>query len=97
MIVGEESDLVPHIDSTYLLSTPPGSPRRSRAASGLEAICVFERVLFWLQVSTDPQTWSASFAGKPSPPSPPSFDAVLSLVKSADDCVRALDGNPSVP
>jgi hypothetical protein len=89
--VGEESDLVPYLDATYLLSTPPGSPRRSRAASGLEARCVLERAVFWLQVSTDPRTSSASFAGKPSPPSPPSLDAVLSLVKSADDCVRALD------
>jgi hypothetical protein len=82
---------MPYIDAAYLLSTPPGSARRSRTASGLEAICVFERVLFWLQVSTDPQTSSASFVRKSTPPSPPSLDAVLSLVKSGDDCVRALD------
>jgi hypothetical protein len=82
---------MPYIDATYLLSTPLGSARRSRAASGLEALCVLERTVYWLQVSMDPRTSSASFARRSSSLNAPSLDEVVSSVKKGGECFRTLD------
>lgn len=77
---------MPHIDAAYLLSTPPGSPRRSRAASGLEVECVLTRAVYWLLYSTDPLTWVASFGQRIVRPVVDPLNAMISLARQLEEC-----------